>query len=197
MSLNFVQKTEQVVQDSVLLWKATFDYSNNLIFNKGPRNALGLTGIVFAGDCMRKFIFIMTSFTTMALTACGGADAPTSAAAAVTPSVSASATSGLDAAGSWNVTGRTCQGFPVVNTIPAAIRSTENSVQTFEGCANLEYVACSEGTLNTQTGEMTLCYSDTLSTCTIRCTGIYVAGSPVTLTCNDLPSGTCTMTISK
>ena len=146
---------------------------------------------------MRSVMMIVVGLLTMGLTACGGADAPASAATTVTPSVSASTASGLDAAGSWNVTGRTCQGFPVVNTIPAAIRSTENSVQTFEGCANLEYVACSEGTLNTQTGDMTLCYSDTLSTCTIRCTGVYAAGSAVTLTCNDLPSGSCTITIQK
>lgn len=144
---------------------------------------------------MRYLIIVIFGFLAIGLAGCGGADAPASATA--TPSISASATTGLDAAGSWNVTGRSCQGFPIVNIIPAAIRSTENSVQTFEGCANLEYVACSEGTLNTQTGDMTLCYSDTLSSCTVRCTGVYVAGASVTLTCNDLPSGTCTITIQK
>lgn len=144
---------------------------------------------------MRIILFLITCLTLTPLTSCGGSDTP--ATPAVTASVSASATTGLDAAGSWSVTGNMCQGFPVVSTIPAAIRSTENSVQTFEGCANLEYVACSEGTLNTQTGDMVLCYSDTLATCTIRCTGIYAAGAAVTLTCNDLPSGTCTITLQK
>lgn len=144
---------------------------------------------------MHKLVILIFCLILTTLTACGGSDTP--ATPAVTASVSASAATGLDAAGSWRVTGNMCQGFPVVSTIPAAIRSTENSVQTFEGCANLEYVACSEGTLNTQTGDMVLCYSDTLSTCTIRCTGIYAAGAAVILTCNDLPSGTCTITISK
>jgi hypothetical protein len=144
---------------------------------------------------MQKLLILIYALMLATAAACGGGDAPATSTA--TPSVSAGVSTGLDASGTWKVTGKTCQGYPVVNEIPAAIRSTENSVQTFEGCANQEFVACSEGTLNTQTGDMTLCYSDTLSTCTIRCTGIYAAGSAVTLTCNDLPSGTCTITIQK
>lgn len=147
------------------------------------------------GGFMQKLLILIPTLMLATAAACGGADAPATSTA--TPSVSAGASSGLDASGNWKVSGKTCQGFPVVNEIPAAIRSTENSVQTFEGCAMQEFIACSEGTLNTQTGDMVLCYSDTLSTCTIRCTGVYVAGSAVTLTCNDLPSGTCTIAINK
>lgn len=143
---------------------------------------------------MRNVLLLISCLMLSAIVACGGSDTPATSA---TASVSAGTTTGLDVAGTWSVTGKTCGGFPVVTSFPAAIRATENSVQTFEGCAMQEFIACSEGTLNTQTGDMVLCYSDSLSTCTIRCTGVYAAGSAVTLTCNDLPSGTCTITIQK
>lgn len=130
--------------------------------------------------------------------ACGDATPDSTPAAA---SLSLPVGAKFDAAGTWKTQSTTCASLPVLTQFENTIQAVSGNVQTFAVpfamVGNLG-VTASEGTLDTQTGAYTLCYTSSLSDCGVQCTGTVDASNHVTLACNVIATnGACTIDLQK
>lgn len=131
-------------------------------------------------------------------TACsGGATSPPS----VDSSVASSQISKVvDLSGHWSLLQEDCN-FDVLPTIDVTPTDALDDLQTFKmisfnDTGNTIAITYSEGTLD-KLGEISLCYSDSIESCAIRCVGTATTDNVVVLTCNNIPSGNCRLTLQK
>jgi hypothetical protein len=151
----------------------------------------------------------MMGLTTVALLAMGCGDATTTGSVAgASPSVSLAGVT-LSAKGTWFVEAQDCSHITFAGGEVSVLGTDQanGAVETFSPAATFvvqpvdgrsEGVA-TQGTLDTASGALALCYSGTLADCASSCGGTVDGAHRVTLTCTDpnAITGACSVTLKK